>query len=66
MRAQAVEKMLSVLTDEMEKIWRTEFSEDVDWNRFKNLTAKAKILLDRNDPRDASVIRELMNGKLDA
>lgn len=52
MRAQAIEKMLRLVLDEVDK---------GNTPRMQQLKAKACILLDREDDRDASVIRELMN-----
>lgn len=55
MRAQAIEKMLRLVLDEVG---------NGDTPRMQQLKAKACILLDREDDRDESVIRELMNERI--
>ena len=52
MRAQAIEKFLRLIMEEKEV------------SRLDNLKAKASIVLDRGDDRAASVIREVMNGRV--
>lgn len=64
MRAQAIEKMLRLLSDEAQKVCDAVFDADIEWCRFENLNAKAQILLDRDDSRSASVVREILNGEL--
>lgn len=57
MRQQILEKMLQTLVDK----W---LDDDVCFEQYSSYVDKASILLDRNGDRDASVIRELMNGEL--
>lgn len=56
MRAQAIEKLLTLIVAEVGYI-----SNDP---RLNTLKAKAHILLNRDDDRAASVIRELMNNEV--
>jgi hypothetical protein len=52
MRAQAIEKILRLIMEE------------TDAERLANLKTKAHIILDREDNRAASVIREVMNERV--
>ena len=57
MRTQAIEKVLRLIVDECR-------SGEDDYYRIETLCAKAEILLNRDDNRAASVIRELMNERV--
>lgn len=65
MRAQAIEKLLTLIAGAVDDL---PFRDDVFWSeeykRLSNLKAKAHILLNREDNRAASVIRELMNNEV--
>lgn len=67
MRAVAMEKMLrEIVNHEDEDLDTTNFNQSLKFweNRRIDLISKAKILLDRNDDRSASVIKEVLNERL--
>lgn len=55
LRAQAMEKLLAKICDEVDH------AVNPIPNHLRNYCTKARILMDRNDDRAASVIRELEN-----
>ena len=55
MRQQALEEILRLILDEVDK---------GNTPRMQQLKAKANIILNREDDRDASVIRELINERV--
>ena len=55
MRQQALEEILRLILDEVGK---------GNTPRMQQLKAKANIIMNREDNRDASVIRELMNERV--
>ena len=56
MRQQALEEILRLILDEVDK---------GNTPRMQQLKVKANIILNREDDRDASVIRELINERID-
>lgn len=64
MRAVAIEKMLRAIIKNSEDVVYLDGHGDGAADKQTNLLAKASILINRNDNRSASVIKEILNERI--